>query len=72
MVYLTIFLLFYLIFLYYIFLEDFSTANEDSLQWLHFDDAHLKLLSNSEFNSKIIDNNFDSPYILFYVKEDSI
>ena len=37
-------------------------------EWLHFDDAHVKFLSNNEFNNKIIDSNYESPYILFYIK----
>ena len=44
-----------------------SIINE-SPEWLHFDDAHVQLLSNNEFNNKIIHSNFDSPYILFYFK----
>jgi len=38
-------------------------------QWLHFDDTKVKLLNNLEFHRKIVDSSFDSPYILFYVKE---
>lgn len=45
-----------------------KNTNHES-EWLHFDDTKVKSLSNIEFHRKIIDSNYDSPYILFYVKE---
>lgn len=38
-------------------------------EWLHFDDTKVKSLSNNEFQRKIVDSNYDSPYILFYVRD---
>ena len=38
-------------------------------EWLHFDDTRVKTLTNMEFHRKIIDSSYDSPYILFYVKD---
>lgn len=48
-----------------------ESAEKNSLdaEWLHFDDTKVRSLSNTEFQRKIIDSNYDSPYILFYVKE---
>jgi hypothetical protein len=41
----------------------------NSPEWLHFDDTKVKMLSNIEFHRKVVDSKFDSPYILFYVKD---
>jgi ubiquitin C-terminal hydrolase len=41
----------------------------NSPEWLHFDDTKVKMLSNNEFHRKVVDSKFDSPYILFYVKD---
>ena len=38
-------------------------------EWLHFDDTRVKTLTNMEFHRKILDSSYDSPYILFYVKD---
>lgn len=46
-----------------------SSKYSNDSEWLHFDDTKVKSLSNIEFHRKIIDSNYDSPYILFYVKE---
>ncbi|RNA22993.1 hypothetical protein BpHYR1_006481 [Brachionus plicatilis] len=46
-----------------------AEKNPLEAEWLHFDDTKVKSLSNTEFQRKIIDSNYDSPYILFYVKE---
>lgn len=45
-----------------------SSDSDSQLQWLHFDDTKVKSLTNLEFQRKIVDSSFDSPYILFYVK----
>lgn len=46
-----------------------SSDPDSEAQWLHFDDTKVKSLTNLEFHRKIIDSSYDSPYILFYVKE---
>lgn len=43
--------------------------HDSGTEWLHFDDTKVKTLSNNEFQRKILDSNYDSPYILFYVRE---
>jgi ubiquitin C-terminal hydrolase len=51
-----------------------TSLNDDSniIEWLHFDDSKVKYLSSIEFNRKIIESNYDSPYILFYIKENIV
>ncbi len=46
-----------------------NPESDSSIEWLHFDDTKVKNLSNDEFHRKIAESNFDSPYILFYVKD---
>lgn len=48
--------------------NELASDSYNTPEWLHFDDTKVKLLSNNEFHRKIIDSNYDSPYILFYVK----
>lgn len=49
-----------------------SYDTDDDIEWLHFDDSKVKHLSSIEFNRKIIESNYDSPYILFYIKENIV
>ena len=46
-----------------------SYSGENEFEWLHFDDTKVKCLTSGEFNRKIADSTYDSPYILFYVKD---
>ena len=48
-----------------------SSGNIDASkqpEWLHFDDTKVKSLTSIEFQRKIVDSSYDSPYILFYVR----
>lgn len=45
-----------------------AATTQSTPEWLHFDDTKVEGMSNSEFHRKIIDSNFNSPYILFYVR----
>jgi hypothetical protein len=52
-------------------IDCWSSSSSSQFEWLHFDDTKCRPLSNEEFHRKIQNESFDSPYILFYVKDDS-
>jgi hypothetical protein len=47
-----------------------GTDSSTDFDWLHFDDTKVKCLTSAEFHRKIADSTYDSPYILFYEKDE--